>query len=277
MKKKRNNTFYYVVVAFSLLMIICMVRRGNKVTNGFFFKDGQETVEYEGIFFPLSCNIIKQNIELQIRKVMAFDEATLWALELEQLDVADPEDEIRRGGQYPGYFYVMEDKIYQMPLPDMNGYSQERDDEVIQMIQDDKENFLERCRLVCSEEGTENIADEEGWHEYVEVDGEKRIFHMYNDYTGGTKEYEHIVWERGKGITYYHHGAGSGLMDVEIGLNLYESVKTEDIPEPLEEYKSTKELWLFCLIKNVIIAINRFYIISKYREPFSVFLYLCYV
>lgn len=234
MKPKRNIAFYYVVVAFLLLMIICMMRRGNKGTNAFFFKDGQETVEYEGEFFPLSCNLIRQNIELKIRKVMVFDEATLWALELEQLDVADPEDEIRMGGQYLGYFYVIEDKIYQMPLPDMNGYSQERDDEVIQMIRDDKAKFLERCRLVCSEEGTENIADEEGWHAYVEVDGEKRIFHMYNDYTGGTKEYERIVWEKGKGITYYHHGVGAGLMDVEIGLNLYESVKTE-------EYNLTKE------------------------------------
>lgn len=220
--KKRKNIFYFCVAWLLLLIVIIyMVKGRDKEANNFFFKDGQGTIEYEGIFYPLSSNIIQQNINLQIRKVMEFDKATLWALELEQLDVVDPLDEIRMGGQYLGYFYVTEDMIYKKPLPDMNGYSQERDEEVIQMIQDDEGKFLEGCYIVCSEEETENIVDANGWHKYIEVDGEKRIFHMYNDYIGGTKEYERIVWERGKGIIYYHHGSGSKLMDVEIGLNLY--------------------------------------------------------
>ncbi|MCM1027353.1 MAG: hypothetical protein NC432_13035 [Roseburia sp.] len=153
-----------------------------------------------------------------------FQDAVLWALELEQLNVEDPEDEIRMGRQYLGYFYVTGSEIYQKPLPDMNGFSRERDEEMIHWISTDEADFLAACRLVCAEEGTENRADEQGWHSYVEADGEKRIYHMYNDYTGGTKEYERIVWERGKGIIYYLHGAGSSLMEVEIGFDLYDDV-----------------------------------------------------
>lgn len=222
--KKKRVTIYGIIALIMFVIIVFFAIKKTEEKISFFFAEGQETVEYEGIFYPLSFNEIRQNIKLNIRKVKEFKDGTLWALELGQLDVSDPEDEISMGRQELGYYYVTGDRIYQKRLRDM---SSESDKKVTYMIQEAPQEFYEGCTLVCNEEGTENIADEQGWHEYVEVDGEKRIFHRYNDYTSGTKEYGKIVWERGKGITYYLSGAGSRLMEVEIGIDLYKNKQDE--------------------------------------------------
>lgn len=222
--RKRKWLICCVLVFIMVAPIALLAIRRSNSKNSFFFAEGQETVEYEGIFYPLSFNEIKQNIKLNIRKVKEFKGGTLWALELDQLDVSDPEDEISMGRQELGYYYVTGDRIYQRRFRNM---STKGDKDIICMIQEAPQEFYEEWILVCNEEGTENIADEQGWHEYVEVDGEKRIFHRYNDYTSGTKEYGKIVWERGKGITYYLSGAGSRLMEVEIGIDLYKNKRDE--------------------------------------------------
>lgn len=202
--------------------------------NPYFFKEGQSEAVYEGYFLPLSFREIKQNIVLNIQKIEVFENGELYSLELDQLEPTDdPLDSIRMGARYLGYFYVTEDIIYRVNTGissiDREGMTKEAvedmNENIIKLIHEEGEDFLEECLIVCNEEGTENTADENGWHEYVEVDGDRRIFHMYNDYVSGTKEYEQIIWEKGKGITYYQHGAGNMLMHVELGINLYENME----------------------------------------------------
>ena len=225
---KRYKSFLILMLLVLYINVGCgynsFIDEQNKYENPYFFTEDQVRIEYEGFFVPLSCREIEENIHLNIIKIKEFEDEILYALELDQLETTeDPLDEIRMGGRYLGYFYVTPNTIYRMPLPDMNGFTSEQNEKIIRLIQESKVEFLSHCTVVCNEEGTEDIADENGWHEFVEVDGDKRIFHMYNDYAGGTKEYENIVWEKGKGIIYYMHGSGSMLMHVEFGVDLNEN------------------------------------------------------
>lgn len=64
--------------------------------------------------------------------------------------------------------------------------------------------MYDRCVIVCNEGGTEDAEDENGMHGYVERNGNQRIFHGYCDTVNGRKEYETIVWEKGRGIICYN-------------------------------------------------------------------------
>lgn len=210
-----------------LISILCISGCNQKsAVNPYFFNSDDTRVEYEGFFYPLSYNEIEQNINLNITKIQSFKNGDLFTLELDQLDVTDPLDEISWGQRYLGYFYVTEDIIYRMAEPNLlreqqkAGFSDELTQKVIRLIEENERDFLAQCVIVCNENGTENIVDENENHQFVEVDGERRIFHIYNDYVGGTREYQEIVWEKGKGITYYKHGSGSMRMHVEFGIDL---------------------------------------------------------
>ena len=213
----------FVIFVVALLFVrqlyqrsFCESRNEKMTFNSYFFREEQRQLMYEGYFYPLSYRDIWQEVNLNIYEIKRFDDAILYTLELEQLEVSDPMDEIRMGRRFFGYFYVTADEIYYRPLGDMNGYSDEKSQKVVQEIQENEREFLEKCVVVCCENGTENVADEGGWHQYVEVDGERRIFHLYNDYTSGTREYGQMVWEKGKGLIYYRHGTGGMQMHIEL-------------------------------------------------------------
>ena len=88
---------------------------------------------------------------------------------------------------------------------------------VIDGIQKDEKDFLEEeCYLVDCNEGTERMEDEQGWICYVKVIGNTHIYYRYNTYVSGTKGYRKIIWQEGKGMVYYLHGAGSRKMEVEL-------------------------------------------------------------
>ena len=220
----------YKKINFALLILLMLFLSGcsynevnkNQHNNPYFFKQGQTSVQYEGYFLPLSTNEIKQEVVLNISEIENFDDGKLFTLELEQLEVTDPLDEIAMGRRYLGYFLVTDNIIYFLPRQSNEGYLKEDNEIIIELIKKDWEGFLNKSVIVCSDNGTVDISDEDGWHSYVEVDGSKRVYHLYNDYVSGTKEYEEIVWEKDKGITYYKHGSGSMLMHIEFGENLYE-------------------------------------------------------
>lgn len=224
---KNKKMLIFVFIPIIIYMSGCSnnFATGDNYINSYFFKPEQISIEYEGFFLPLSCTEIQQDIILNIIEISTFEDGTLFALELDQLDVMDPLDEISMGGRYLGYFYVMDDTIYRMRLLSFDGFTDEKTEEIIALIEKDQESFFNECDIVCSESGTDDIPDENGWHTYVEVDGDRRVFNMYNEYVSGTKEYEQIIWEKGKGITYYKHGSGSMLMHIEFGLNLYENIE----------------------------------------------------
>lgn len=109
----------------------------------------------------------------------------------------------------------------------MDGFTEERDQEVLRAIQNREEAFFEPFYIVCCENGTEDIVDERGYHSFVEVDGDRRICRYYNDYYYGTKAYMLMVWEKGKGLVYYIFGEGSMRMHIEFGVDLEKERQTE--------------------------------------------------
>lgn len=246
--------FISVLVAMILLGIVgFFLYQYRNRQNPYFFKRGETKVEYEGFFYPLSCREIEQNVNLNIREVKAFEEGILYELELDELDVTNPLDRIGMGAKYLGYFYVTKDAIYLVEQGRREQYSDELREEIIKFVESGT-GFFEECMIVCNEDGTENIADENGWHEFVEVDGKRRIFHMYNDYRGGTKEYQTIIWEKGKGIVYYKNGAGGRLMHVELKTESSEDLNLRKILKKMCEgnrYEYYDELCMANLEKSV--------------------------
>ena len=203
-----------------------------KYVNPYFFRPGQREVVYQCYHCSLNGNNIEQNIKLHITKIRELDEGILYTLELDELDEPDPYDQMGPYRRYLGYFYVTEEEIWRVYKPDVSYTAEMTEDVVRRMEETGVEAFDERV-IVCNEAGTDHTADENGWYEYVEADGDKRVFRMYNNYSGGTKEYQKIVWEKGKGITYYINGAGGMKRHVELW---------QDIPEE----------WLMIYIKKAI-------------------------
>lgn len=67
-----------------------------------------------------------------------------------------------------------------------------------------RDGMYKQCMIVCNEDGTDDMEDINGMHGYVERNGNRRIFHGYGDTVSGRKEYETIVWEKGRGIICYN-------------------------------------------------------------------------
>jgi hypothetical protein len=192
-----------------------------KYVNPYFFRPGQREVVYQCYHCSLNGNNIEQNIKLHITKIRELDEGILYTLELDELDEPDPYDQMGSYRRYLGYFYVTEEEIWRVYRPGVSYTAEMTEDVVRRMEETGLEAFDERV-IVCNEPGTDSAADENGWHEYVDVEGDKRIFRLYSAYIGRTTEYQRIVWEKGKGITYYINGAGSMKRHVELW---------QDIPE----------------------------------------------
>lgn len=223
---KDSKAKILLFLAICLILIFKSAFKNKNTEQGFFFT-GEDAIEYEAIILPLlndkEIYELWNNVTLRIRLVEKFDTGILYALELDQIQIEGIGDVIRSGRRYLGYFYVQDDVIYLRRLWgfEEGRFNDRQEQEIVDLLREDEEEFLEGCLLVCCEEGTEDIVDEEQWHKYVEVSGDTRIFRMYSDYRGGTKEYLKIVWERGKGITYYCNGTGNGFMQVEFGVDLY--------------------------------------------------------
>ncbi len=192
-----------------------------KYVNPYFFRPGQREVVYQCYHCSLNGNNIEQNIKLHITKIRELDEGILYTLELDELDEPDPYDRMGSYRRYLGYFYVTEEEIWRVYKPDVSYTAEMTEDVVRRMEETGLEAFDERV-IVCNEPGTDSAADENGWHEYVDVEGDKRIFRLYSAYIGRTTEYQRIVWEKGKGITHYISGTGNKKRHVEVW---------QDIPE----------------------------------------------
>lgn len=181
--------------------------------NDFFFENNRTQVICDVQINNLEGEEKVYELNLNIEKLEEFENGTLYRIELEQPEVEDPIDKIGMGRSYLGYYYVTEDKIYLRPLYEYNqtgGYTEETDQAVIEVIQKDEQSFLEEeCLLVNCNEEIDRIEDENGWYSYVEVIGDTHIYYLYNSYTSGTKEYRKIIWQKGKGMVYYLHGAGA--------------------------------------------------------------------
>lgn len=218
---KNKFVFSIMILCIGIVMLAFMlyffqINEKDNENNAYFFPENETQVKYDGVIYPLSSREIKQDITLSITEIQKLENGTLFKLELEQPPVEEPLDQIRMGARYLGYFYVTKDTIYLKPLGDMEGYSEEKDNKIVEAIRANEKLFLEDCYIVCSENETNDEPDENGWYSYVEAVGERRFFYLYNSYTSGTKEYCEIVWQKGAGIVYYLHGSGNRLMEVEL-------------------------------------------------------------
>ncbi len=184
--------------------------------NVFFFKNSEESIEYDAIVYPLSCREIEQEVELNITEIATTNNGTLYKMELNQPPVKDDLDKIRMGRRYLGYYYVTKDNIYLRFVSGMDGYTEEKDNAVMSELLENEEYFIGTCYVVCNDAGTDKIADENGYYTYVEVNENQRTFYRYNEYMYGTKDYYKIVWEEEKGMVYYLHGSGNRLMEIEL-------------------------------------------------------------
>ena len=112
---------------------------------------------------------------MHIKELKSFQNGSLYALELDQLNVTDPFDQFALGREYLGYYYVTSEDIYYMPS-DTGGYTEEKNEIIISGLESDEDLFLKEWTIVCCENGTADVVDDAGYHAFVEADGEKRIF-----------------------------------------------------------------------------------------------------
>ena len=107
-----------------------------------------------------------------------------------------------------GYFYVQNDSatIYRIREGDMTNE-----------IMDSEEKIMSAGTVVCQEQEKKDILGEgeNGWHEWIAVDDDRREYHSYNNLTE-TGFYEQFVWEQGKGLIYYTSGFGADKDMMEI-------------------------------------------------------------
>ena len=87
--------------------------------NPFFFN--VDRVEYHGRFHPLSYNFVYQDTNIFINVIEEMEDGTLYTLEIEQLQVEDPYDEITMGMNNMGYFFVTEDTFFNSKFPNAFG------------------------------------------------------------------------------------------------------------------------------------------------------------
>ena len=241
---RNNKSKIKIVVLIALLLVtaivvVVLLAGSQPTSNPYFFEKGITEQEYEGYIYPLSSKEIRETVTLKITKLEDFHIGELYALELDQLNVTDTDDMISMGRQYLGYFYVKDSQIYRLPVKDYAGFTEEQTQSIIKVIREDEKSFLDMCHIVCSEEVVEDAVDDQGYHSGIKADGNQRIYYFYNEDTSGTKDYEKIVWEKGKGIVYYQRGSGNMLMHIEFGVDLedrLENQQEQDISTSEEMY-----------------------------------------
>ena len=150
-------------------------------------------------------NPLIKPIILNINKVASFNDGEVYLLRLNQIKITEPVDKIPEDRLQLGHFYVTRDKIYRLCYTDNSIYLVNHYEKYIT-----EDNFIKESQIVCQKDELKDALEEgiKGWHELIEVDGDKRRFRSYNN-SVDTGFYESIVWEKDKGIVYYRSGFGA--------------------------------------------------------------------
>ena len=170
-----KNFLSSIVVSLFLILLVILCSENDKEEsrhepqNTWFYMPTQKEVEYEGYFYPYSYRDIWQDISLHIKELKSFQNGSLYALELDQLNVTDPFDQFALGREYLGYYYVTSEDIYYMPS-DTGGYTEEKNEIIISGLESDEDLFLKEWTIVCCENGTADVVDDAGYHAFVEAD-----------------------------------------------------------------------------------------------------------
>ena len=168
--------------------------------NKFFFANTDSKLAYKGTF--LFDDMIEQDVTLNIKEIVDLTYGKLYELKLEHIeDVPDERLSL-------GYFYVQEDKIYKMDPSEENLGNLKT-----------SEQLPVYSMIVCQDKEIKDTLweDEPGFHQYLDINGDRREFHSYNNQVS-TGYYESYTWEKTKGLIYYESGYGAGRDSIALAL-----------------------------------------------------------
>jgi hypothetical protein len=171
------------------------------VDNSFFNKSDISQLNYKGKF--LFNGVVEKDIKLHINEVADLKQGKVYELKLDSIQYVSNER------LNLGYFYVQKDKIYKV----------EPTEENLNKLKTSGQ-MLNNSVIVCQEKELKDTLskDEPGWHYYMEVNGDKREYHSYNNLVS-TGYYESFIWEKNKGLINYRSGYGAERESIELQLN----------------------------------------------------------
>ena len=169
-------------------------------SNPFFFANTDSKLAYKGLF--MFDDIIEKDVTLYISELADLTYGKLYELNLEPVDGV-PDDRLSLG-----YFYVQEDKIYKIKPTEAN----------LNMIRR-RGKLPDSSMIVCQDTEIKDVLgeNEPGFHQYLDINGDRREFHSYNNQVS-TGYYESYTWEKTKGLIYYESGYGAGRDSIEFEL-----------------------------------------------------------
>ncbi|GKS12236.1 hypothetical protein YDYSY3_32360 [Paenibacillus chitinolyticus] len=169
--------------------------------NSFFFKSGVSQLKYKGQF--LFDDIVEKDVILKINVVDNLKYGKLYELKL------DPIESVPNERLSLGYFYVQKDKVYKI---------EPTKDNLIKLKS--SEEMPSGSVIVCQEQEIKDTLskNEPGWHHYLEVNGDKREYHSFNNQVS-TGYYESFIWESSKGLINYKSGYGAERDSMELQLD----------------------------------------------------------
>lgn len=187
--------------------------------NPYFFPDDNSLIKYNGTFeffgMDPETGILEskeEEIEVSVSRVKILENGILYNMKIVNDGKFYFDDS--ETGEYDsnrldlGYFYVQKDKIFLI-----------RDVEIEPNITE--RELINEGKIICQSESMEDTLDsgKKGWHESIEVIGDRCHFSSYADYSE-TDWWEGFVWQKGLGLVEYKSGRGVGDSMIYIILKL---------------------------------------------------------
>lgn len=162
-----------------------------EIVNPYFFTNYISAQSYKGKF--LFDDIIEQDVTLNINELANFKNGKLYELKLDSIEGINAER------LNLGYFYVQEDTIYKIAPTEQN----------LDILKSNEE-LPEDSIIVCQDTEIKDSLDdnERGFHHYLDVNGDERESHSYNNQVS-TGYYESFTWKKDIGLTNYRSGYGA--------------------------------------------------------------------
>lgn len=205
MKKTLRGLAGIILIFFSFLGFDAVANAVNTtdtgaVSNLFFIKDKDSKLNYKGDF--LFLDIVIKDVKLNINELANLRYGKLYELKLDSIE-GIPDKRLSLG-----YFYVQKDKIYKIDPTEENLSK-------LQVSEDLPADSV----IVCSDQEIRDTLgkDQKGFHYYLEVNGDKREYHSYNNMVA-TGYYESFTWEKGKGLIFYQSGFGAERDSIKLQL-----------------------------------------------------------
>lgn len=166
--------------------------------NSYFYKNDVLQMNYKGIF--IFDDIIEKEVKLNINKVVNLKNGKLYELKLDSIEGV-PNERLSLG-----FFYVKNDKIYKIEISEEN----------VDILKTSGE-IPNGSVIVCQDNEIKDTLgkDESGWHYYLEVDGDRREYCLYNNQVS-SGYYESFTWEKSKGLISYRSGYGAERDSIEL-------------------------------------------------------------